>query len=62
MQVGVLERLSNSARLHRPWRARHFTILHDVAREQTAIAADSALRLAEALSTTAQLWLNPQTD
>jgi plasmid maintenance system antidote protein VapI len=36
--------------------------LHDVAREQTAIAADSALRLAEALGTTAQLWLNPQTD
>ena len=33
-----------------------------IASEQTGITADTALRLAKALGTTAQLWLNLQTD
>jgi addiction module HigA family antidote len=33
-----------------------------IASEQTCITADTALRLAKALGTTAQLWLNLQTD
>jgi len=33
-----------------------------IASEQTGITADTALRLAKALGTTAQLWLNLQND
>jgi len=33
-----------------------------LASEQTGITADTALRLAKALGTTAQLWLNLQND
>ena len=33
-----------------------------IASEQTGITADTALRLGKALGTTAQLWLNLQTD
>ena len=33
-----------------------------IASEQTGITADTALRLAKALGTSAQLWLNLQTD
>src|SRR5262245_12561326 len=33
-----------------------------IASEQTVITADTALRLGKALGTTAQLWLNLQTD
>jgi addiction module HigA family antidote len=33
-----------------------------IASEQTRITADTALRLAKALGTTAKLWLNPQPD
>lgn len=38
------------------------TCIERVASEQTGITADTALRLAKALRTTAQLWLNLQTD
>ena len=33
-----------------------------IANEQTGISADTALRLAKALGTTVQLWLNLQSD
>jgi addiction module HigA family antidote len=38
------------------------TRIERIASEQTGITADTALRLAKALDTTAQLWLNLQTD
>ena len=38
------------------------TRIERVANEQTGITADTALRLAKALGTTAQLWLNLQND
>ncbi len=38
------------------------TRIDRIAGEQTGITADTALRLAKALGTTAQLWLNLQTD
>ena len=38
------------------------TRIERIAGEQTGITADTALRLARALGTTAQLWLNLQTD
>jgi addiction module HigA family antidote len=38
------------------------TRIERIAGEQTGISADTALRLAKALGTTAQLWLNLQTD
>ena len=38
------------------------TRIERIAGEQTGITADTALRLAKALGTTAQLWLNLQTD
>jgi addiction module HigA family antidote len=38
------------------------TRLERIAGEQTGISADTALRLAKALDTTAELWLNLQTD
>src|SRR6516162_8974588 len=38
------------------------TRIERIASEQTGITADTALRLAKALGTTAQLWLNLQTD
>jgi addiction module HigA family antidote len=38
------------------------TRIERIASEETGITADTALRLAKALSTTAQLWLNLQTD
>lgn len=38
------------------------TRLERIANEQTGISADTALRLAKALGTSAQLWLNLQTD
>ena len=38
------------------------TRIERIASEQTGISADTALRLAKALGTTAQLWLNLQTD
>ena len=38
------------------------TRIERIASEQTGITADTALRLATALGTTAQLWLNLQTD
>lgn len=38
------------------------TRIERIASEQTGITADTALRLAKALSTTAQLWLNLQND
>ena len=38
------------------------TRLERIASEQTGITADTALRLAKALATTAELWLNLQTD
>ena len=38
------------------------TRIERIAGEQTGITADSALRLAKALGTTAQLWLNLQND
>ena len=38
------------------------TRIERIANEQTGITADTALRLAKALGTTAQLWLNLQTD
>ena len=38
------------------------TRLERIASEQTGITADTALRLAKALGTTAQLWLNLQND
>jgi addiction module HigA family antidote len=38
------------------------TRIERIANEQTGITADTALRLAKALDTTAQLWLNLQTD
>jgi addiction module HigA family antidote len=38
------------------------TRIERIANEQTAITADTALRLGKALNTTAQLWLNLQND
>jgi addiction module HigA family antidote len=38
------------------------TRIERIASEQTGISADTALRLAKALGTTAQLWLNLQND
>lgn len=38
------------------------TRIERIASEQTGITADTALRLAEALGTTTQLWLNLQND
>jgi antitoxin HigA-1 len=38
------------------------TRIERIANEQSGITADTALRLAKALGTTAQLWLNLQTD
>jgi addiction module HigA family antidote len=38
------------------------TRIERIASEETGITADTALRLAKALGTTAQLWLNLQTD
>jgi len=38
------------------------TRLERIVNEQTGISADTALRLAKALGTSAQLWLNLQTD
>jgi addiction module HigA family antidote len=38
------------------------TRIERIVGEQTGITADTALRLAKALGTTAQLWLNLQTD
>jgi len=38
------------------------TRIERIASEQSGITADTALRLAKALGTTAQLWLNLQTD
>ncbi|HXZ17252.1 MAG TPA: HigA family addiction module antitoxin, partial [Roseiarcus sp.] len=38
------------------------TRIERIASEQSGITADTALRLARALGTTAELWLNPQTD
>lgn len=38
------------------------TRINRIAAEQSGITADTALRLARALDTTAQLWLNLQTD
>lgn len=38
------------------------TRIERIASEQTAITADTALRIAKALGTTPQLWLNLQTD
>ena len=38
------------------------TRIERIANEQTGITADTALRLGRALGTTAQLWLNLQTD
>jgi antitoxin HigA-1 len=38
------------------------TRIERIASEQTGTTADTALRLAKALDTTAQLWLNLQTD
>jgi addiction module HigA family antidote len=38
------------------------TRIERIAGEQTGITADTALRLAKALGTTAQLWLNLQND
>ena len=38
------------------------TRVERIATEQTGISADTALRLAKALDTTAQLWLNLQND
>jgi len=38
------------------------TRIERIASEQTGIAADTALRLGNALATTAQLWLNLPTD
>lgn len=38
------------------------TRIERIANEQTGITADTALRLAKALGTTAQLWLNLQND
>jgi len=38
------------------------TRIERIANEQSGVTADTALRLAKALGTTAQLWLNLQTD
>ena len=38
------------------------TRIERIANEQTGITADTVLRLGRALGTTAQLWLNLQTD
>jgi antitoxin HigA-1 len=38
------------------------TRIERIAAEQTGVTADTALRLAKALGTTAQLWLNLQND
>src|SRR3979490_1790771 len=38
------------------------TRVERIATEQTGVTADTALRLAKALGTTAQLWLNLQND
>lgn len=38
------------------------TRIERIANEQSGMTADTALRLAKALGTTAQLWLNLQTD
>lgn len=38
------------------------TRIERIASEQTGIKADTALRLAKALDTTPELWLNLQTD
>ena len=38
------------------------TRIERIAGEQTGVTADTALRLAKALGTTAQLWLNLQND
>ncbi|NPU13838.1 HigA family addiction module antidote protein [Bradyrhizobium sp. 83002] len=38
------------------------TRIERIANEQTGITADTALRLAKALDTTPELWLNLQTD
>jgi addiction module HigA family antidote len=38
------------------------TRIERIATEQSGVTADTALRLAKALGTTAELWLNLQTD
>ncbi|MDU6255206.1 MAG: HigA family addiction module antitoxin, partial [Staphylococcus warneri] len=38
------------------------TRIERIASEQTGVTADTALRLAKALDTTPELWLNLQTD
>jgi antitoxin HigA-1 len=38
------------------------TRIERIASEQTGVTADTALRLAKALGTSAQLWLNLQND
>ncbi len=38
------------------------TRIERIASEQTGVSADTALRLAKALGTTAELWLNLQSD
>ena len=52
MSAGVLARACGLPR----------TRIERIASEQSGITADTALRLAKALGTTAQLWLNLQTD
>ena len=52
MSAGALAKACGSPR----------TRIERIAGEQTGITADTALRLATAVATTAQLWLNPQND
>jgi addiction module HigA family antidote len=52
MSAGALAKVCNLPR----------TRIARIASEQTGITADTALRLAKALRTTAQIWLNLQTD
>jgi len=52
MSAGALAKVCGLAR----------TRIERIASEQTGITADTALRLAKALGTTAQLWLNLQND
>ena len=52
LSAGALARTCNLPR----------TRIERIANEQTGITADTALRLAKALGTTPQLWLNLQND
>ncbi len=52
MSAGMLVKACSLPRTRIEW----------IASEQTGITADTALRLAKALGTTAQLWLNLQND